>query len=97
MTKLEKDHLEILLEHIDGKFTFVVEAVDALKKTINDVRTELKEDIKVVDCKVMGLSKRLDGVEQRLSAEIAEVRADLADHRANTELHHTPKKRLKQA
>lgn len=67
-------------------------------KKIDNVRDELKEDIAVVDCKVMGMGKRLDSVDERLSNEIADVRADLAVHRSYTELHHTkPKRPLKRA
>lgn len=95
---MQKDHLVILLESIDSKVQLTMEAVSALDKKIDSVRDELKEDIAVVDCKVMGLSKRLDSVEERLSNEIAEVRADLAAHRNNTELHHaSPKRPLKRA
>lgn len=95
---MQKDHLVILLESIDSKVQLTMEAVSALDKKIDSVRDELKEDIAVVDCKVMGLSKRLDSVEERLSREIAEVRADLDAHRSNTELHHAPPKRpLKRA
>ena len=102
---MELNHLAILLESIDSKVQVTLEAVSALDRKIDSVRDELKEDIAVVDCKVMGLSKRLDSVEKRLSDEIAEVRADLAEvkvdlaaHRNNTELHHAPPKRpLKRA
>lgn len=95
---MELNHLAILLESIDSKVQITMEAVSALDKKIDSVRDELKEDIAVVDCKVMGLSKRLDAVEERLSHEIAEVCSDLAAHRNNTELHHAPPKRpLKRA
>lgn len=99
---MQKEHLEILLESIDSKFQVTLEAFQSLNQKIDtkidELRTELKQDIAVVDSKVMGLSKRLDSVEERLSCEIAEVRADLADHRNNTELHKAPPKRpLKRA
>ena len=106
---MQKDHLEILLESIDSKFQITLEAFQTLNQKIDtkvdELRIELKQDIAVVDSKVMGLSKRLDSVEKRLSGEIAEVRADLAEvkvdlaaHRNNTELHHAPPKRpLKRA
>ena len=99
---MQKDHLEILLESIDSKFQITLEAFQTLNQKIDtkvdELRIELKHDIAVVDSKVMGLSKRLDSVEKRLSDEIAEVRADLAAHRNNTELHHAPPKRpLKRA
>ncbi|HBA71641.1 MAG: hypothetical protein A2X82_13820 [Geobacteraceae bacterium GWC2_55_20] len=95
---MQKDHLLILLESIESKVQLTMEAVSALDNKIDRVEERLTEKIDIVDCKVMGLSKRLDSVEERLSSEIAEVRADLAGHRNNTELHHTkPKRPLKRA
>lgn len=99
---MQKEYLEILLESIDSKFQVTLEAFQSLNQKIDtkidELRSELKQDIAVVDSKVMGLSKRLDSVEERLSNEIAEVHADLAEHRSNTELHHAPPKRpLKRA
>jgi hypothetical protein len=99
---MQKDHLEILLESIDSKFQITLEAFQTLNQKIDtkvdELRIELKQDIAVVDSKVMGLSKRLDSVEERLSREIAEVRNDLAAHRNNTEMHHAqPKRPLKRA
>lgn len=99
---MQKEHLEILLESIDSKFQVTLEAFQSLNQKIDtkidELRIELKQDIAVVDSKVMGLGKRLDSVEERLSREIAEVRADLDAHRHNTELHHAPPKRpLKRA
>jgi len=99
---MQKDHLEILLESIDSKFQITMEAFQALNQKIDtkvdELRIELKQDIAVVDSKVMGLSKRLDAVEERLSNEISDVRNDLAAHHNNTELHHAqPKRPLKRA
>ena len=106
---MQKDHLEILLESIDSKFQITLEAFQSLSRKIDakvdELRIELKQDLAVVDSKVMGLSKRLDSVENRLSSEIAEVKADLAEvkldltaHRNSSELHHAqPKRPLKRA
>ena len=99
---MQKDHLEILLESIDSKFQITLEAFQSLNHKIDtkvdELRIELKQDIAVVDSKVMGLSRRLDAVEERLSSEIAEVSNDLAAHRNNTEMHHAqPKRPLKRA
>ena len=99
---MQKEHLEILLESIESKFQITLEAFQSLSQKIDtkvdELRIELKQDIAVVDSKVMGLSKRLDSVEERLSSDIAEVRADLSAHRNNTELHKAPSKRpLKRA
>ena len=38
---MEKDHLEILLEDIRGKFDLVLEGHDVLRKEIRDTREEL--------------------------------------------------------
>jgi hypothetical protein len=99
---MELTHIAILLESIDSKVQITIEAVSALDKKIDtkidELQNELKQDIAVVDSKVMGLSKRLDAVEERLSGEIADVKADLTAHRNNTELHHAQSKRpLKRA
>jgi hypothetical protein len=99
---MQKEHFEILLESIDSKFQLTLEAFQSLNNKIDtkvdELRVELKQDIAVVDSKVMGLSKRLDAVEERLSNEIAEVRNDLAAHRNNTEMHTAqPKRPLKRA
>jgi hypothetical protein len=72
---------------IVNKVQLAMETVSALDKKIDTVRDELKEDIAVLDCKIMVLSKRLDSVEERLSSEITVVRNDLAAHRNDTELH----------
>ncbi|MDD2309772.1 MAG: hypothetical protein PHH91_09350 [Desulfuromonadaceae bacterium] len=99
---MQLNQIAILLESIDSKVQITMEAVSALDKKIDtkidELRIELKQDIAVVDSKVMGLSKRIDSVEERISNEIAEVRNDLAAHRNNTELHHAqPKRPLKRA
>lgn len=81
---MQLNQIAILLESIDSKVQITMEAVLALDNKIDtkidELRVDLKQDIAVVDSKVMGLSKRLDSVEKRLSDEIAEVRADLAAH-----------------
>ncbi len=98
------NQLMTVLEGMSGKFQQVLECFSSLDSKIGSVKEELKEDIALVDAKVMGLAKRvdhveaslsdrMDQVENRLSREIAEVRADLADHRNNTEMHRVPKKR----
>ena len=88
----------MLVEEFNSNLNLVFEGISAIDKKIDTVKDELKEDIAVVDSKVMGLSKRVDAVEERLSSEIAEMKADLASHRNNTELHHAqPKRPLKRA
>ena len=73
---MDKDHLEILLEDIHGKFDLVLEGHDALRKEIRDTREEICEKVNLVDFKVDVLNQKIDG-----------VAADLASHRRDTEAH----------
>ncbi|MFH1122739.1 MAG: hypothetical protein V1758_03675 [Pseudomonadota bacterium] len=97
---MEKDHLEILLEDINGKFDLVLEGHDALRKEIRDTREELCEKINLVDFKVNAMNQKIDGVRDELGERIDGVRgelgekidgvaADLAAHRRDTEAHPT--------
>jgi len=70
-----------VLESIDSKVQLTMEAVSAFDTKIDTVWDELKEDIAVLECKIMGLCKRLDSVEGRLSRENTVVRNDLAAHK----------------
>ena len=95
---MEKDHLEILLEDIHGKFNLVLEGHDVLRKEIRDTHEELCEKINSVDFKVDTLNQKIDGVRGDLNQKIDGVRdtlgqkidavaADLAAHRRDTEAH----------
>lgn len=87
------NQLMVVLEAMRSEIKVIHECYGIHSKQIEDLRTDLKEDIALVDAKVMGLANRVDHVEERLSREIAEVRSDLADHRNNTEMHRVAKKR----
>jgi chaperonin cofactor prefoldin len=94
MTKLQKDELMILLESMDSKMQITLEVVTGFDNKINSVRDELKEDIAVLDCKIMGLSKRVDTIDKKVDA----VHKELVAHRNDTELHRSqPKRPLKRA
>ncbi len=80
---MTKEDSEMILEVMNDKFQQVLECFRVHSKEIADLRTELKEDIALLDARVMGLAKRIDQFEERLSCKIAEVIADLADHRNN--------------
>jgi hypothetical protein len=91
---LKKDHLEIILEDIRGKFELVLEGHDVLHKEIRDTRVELCEKISLVDFKVDALSQRVDeldrkvdGMGKSLTQKIDAVAADLKAHRTDTEAH----------
>ena len=74
---MQKDHLEILLEDIKGKFELVLEGHSLLQKEIYHVREESSER----HDQTMFLLKTLNG-------KIDVVAADLSAHRADTEAHH---------
>jgi outer membrane murein-binding lipoprotein Lpp len=110
MTKLQKDDLMILLESMDSKMQITLEVVTGFDNKINAVRDELKEDIGVLDCKIMGLSKRVDAVDKKIDAvdkklsaqidavdkKVDAVHKELVAHRNDTELHRSqPKRPLK--
>jgi chromosome segregation ATPase len=77
--EVTKRELMVVIETMNDKFQQVLECFAIHSKEIADLKTELKEDIAIVDLKVMGLAKRVDHVEDRLSREIAEVKSDLAE------------------
>ena len=103
MTKLQKDDLMILLESMDSKMQITLEVVTGFDNKIIAVKDELKEDIAVLDCKIMGLSKRVDAVEKSVTERIDAVEKkvdavykELVAHRNDTELHRIqPKRTLK--
>ncbi len=74
---MDKDHLEILLEDIRGKFDLVLEGHDVLHKEIRDTREELCEKINSVDFKVETLNQKIDGVRDDLNQKIDGVRDTL--------------------
>lgn len=97
---MEKDHLEILLEDIKGKFDLVLEGHDVLRQEIIDRTQRLDEKIEMNSFLIQGLNKKIDSVEERinkkidtveerLSNKIDAVANDLAAHRADTESHGT--------
>lgn len=95
---MDKDHLEILLEDIRGKFDLVLEGHDTLRKETRDTREELCEKMNLVDFKVDTLNQKIDGVRDDLNQKIDGVRdalgqkidavaTDLTAHRRHTEAH----------
>ena len=84
---MQKDHLEILLEDIRGKFDLVLEGHEVLRSEIRETRTELKKDIELSNFKIDILNKKIDGVaadlnatDQRLSGKIDAVEKNLSQH-----------------
>ncbi len=86
---MEKDHLEILLEDIRGKFDLVLEGHEVLRKEIREVREESNVRHEHTAFLIKTLNEKIDVVENGLGAKIDAVGADLAAHRADTEAHGT--------
>jgi hypothetical protein len=96
---MQQDHLEILLEEMNSKFTLVLEGHSALHKVIQDSRQEFSEKLDLVNFKIEVLNDKIDAVEtclndkieavqKNLGRKIDAVADDLAAHRADTEAHH---------
>ena len=73
---MEKEHLEMILEDINGKFDLVLEGYSALDKKLDTRFDELDEKIENNSFKIDVLNKKIDG-----------VAADLKAHRVDTEAH----------
>jgi hypothetical protein len=95
---MKKDHLEILLEDIRGKFELVLEGHESLSRKMDGRFDEINEKIehhsfllgtlnKKIDGVDKSLSAKIDDVEKNLGAKIDAVAADLAAHREDTEAH----------
>ena len=89
MTKLQKDHMMILLESIDSKMQITVETVCSMNDKIDGVEDRLNNRIDHMDSilnvaigEIATLHKKVDAVYQELVA-----------HRNDTELHRRPTKR----
>ena len=85
---MKKEHLEILLEDISGKFDLVLEGHAALDTKFDCKFDELNEKIEINSFKIDTLNKKIDAVDEKLSKKIDGVAADLKAHRADTEAHH---------
>ena len=100
MTKLQKDHLMILLESIDSKMQITVETVCSLNNKIEGVEERLNARIDHIDNilkvtveEVASLHKKVDAVDKNLSGRIDAVYEELVAHRNDTELHRRQTKR----
>ena len=77
---MQKEHLEILLEDIRGKFDLVLEGHEVLRREIREVREES-------NAKHEQTALLIKAVSDHLSRKIDGVAADLAAHRKDTEAH----------
>ena len=94
---MEKEHLEMILEDINGKFDLIIEGHEGLRGEIRELSRKTDERFDRVDFKIDTLSKKIDGVEEKLTAKIDGVGAklskkidsvatDLSAHRLDTQV-----------
>jgi len=74
---MKKNHLEILLEDIRGKFDLVLEGHEALRSEIREAREESNAKHEHTAFLVNTLNRKIDN-----------VATDLSEHRKDTEAHH---------
>jgi hypothetical protein len=84
---MKKDHLEMILEDMNGKFDLVLEGQESLRKEMHGIRDDLSDKIDLNGFKIEALNKKVDAVDVKLSKKIDDVAADLREHRADTEVH----------
>jgi hypothetical protein len=95
---MEKEHLEMILEDINGKFDLILEGHESLRGEIRDLSRKTDERFDLVDFKIDTLNRKIDGVDERLSKKIDGVEASLGEkidgvagelkaHRHDTEAH----------
>jgi len=84
---MEKEHLEMILEDINGKFDLLLEGHESLRGEIRELGRKTDERFDLVDFKIDALNVKIDGVDEKLSKKIDGVAADLKAHRADTEAH----------
>ena len=84
---MEKDHLEMILEDMNGKFDLLLEGQESLRKEMHGIRDEVSEKIDLNSFKIEALNKRIDAVDVKLSKKIDDLAGDLREHRADTEAH----------
>ena len=73
---MEKEHLGMILEDINGKFDLLLEGHEGLRSEIRELGRKTEERFDLVDFKIDTLNKKIDG-----------VATDLKSHRVDTEAH----------
>jgi hypothetical protein len=84
---MEKEHPEMILQDINGKFDLILECHESLREGIQ--RNHLESNAKHAHAAFLldALNRKIDGVEQKLNQNIDGVAADMAAHRRDTEVH----------
>lgn len=74
---MEKQHFEILLENMDSKFNFMMEAFSGLNDKIELEGNKRENENNLLNEKITALSNRIGSVETNLNAKIDSVEANL--------------------
>jgi hypothetical protein len=75
---MEKEHLEVILEDIRGKFDLVLDGHEVLRREIREVRDESNARHDHTAFLIGALNDKIDGVEARLDQKIDRVEAGLS-------------------
>ena len=63
---MKKEHVEILLEDIKGKFDLVLEGHDVLRQEIREVKQDAQEKFEFLSVLIHGVNKRVDAVDKKI-------------------------------
>jgi hypothetical protein len=70
---MQKEHLEVLLEDIKGKFDLVLEGNYTIWQEVRETRQELSEKIEMNSILIKALNKKIDDVATDLAAHCADT------------------------
>jgi outer membrane murein-binding lipoprotein Lpp len=76
---MEKEHLEIILEDILGKFDLVLEGHEMLRNEIREVQQESNARHDHTAFLLNTLNDKIDGVDAKLDSKIDKVEVSLSD------------------
>ena len=74
---MKKDHLEIVLEDMNGKFDLVLEGHEGLRHEIRELARKTVERFDLVDLKFEAMNNKIGTVEAKLNNKIDAVATDL--------------------
>ena len=74
---MEKEHLEMILEDINGKFDLLLEGHQGLREEVRALSRRTDERFDLVDFKIDTLNRKIDGVDDKLSKKIDGVEEKL--------------------
>ncbi|MCM2263697.1 MAG: hypothetical protein NDI73_00735 [Desulfuromonadales bacterium] len=76
---MKKEHMEVLLEEIRGKFDLILEGHDSLHAKMDGYRLESNEKHDLTALKINALKDRIDSVEEKLTNRIDSVEEKLTN------------------